>query len=421
MKILVLSLNFLPELTGIGKYSGDMVDGMLARGHEVAVVCAPPYYPAWKVDEAYHRTSYQIEKPKPGLTVYRCPVWVPCSPGGLKRLIHLASFALSSLPLMLLLVLWRPAAVLAVAPALFAAPWGCIAAWLSGATSWLHVQDFEVDTAFGLGLLKGTGIRRSVLSVEQRILAGYDRVSTISRQMIKTLVAKGVPLDRTSLMPNGVDTGGIYPQPTASGLRCGLGLGEYQLVCLYSGTMNRKQGLTVIVDVARRLQHRPEIIFVMSGNGEMREKLETASEGLSNVRFLDLCSPDRLNDLLNLADVHLLPQLRGAADLVMPSKLSGMLASGRPTIAAAAHGTEIATVVEGHGLVIEPESVDAFAEAIERLAGDPSERLRLGRAARAYAEQCLDNASIYDQLDDTLERSIAMLQPMVDLRREVRI
>jgi len=421
MKILVLSMNFMPELTGIGKYSGDMVDGMLARGHEVAVVCAPPYYPAWKVDGAYHRTSYLVEKPKRGLTVYRCPVWVPRSPGGLKRLIHLASFALSSLPLMLMLVLWRPAAVLAVAPALFAAPWGRITAWLAGATSWLHVQDFEVDTAFGLGLLKGGAVRRGVLSFERRILAGYDRVSTISRQMVKTLVAKGVPLERTALMPNGVDVSDIHPQATASGLRCSLGLGEDQIVCLYSGTMNRKQGLNVIVEAARRLQHRTEIVFVLSGNGEMRKPLEAAAEGLGNVRFLDLCPAEQLNDLLNMADLHLLPQLRGAADLVMPSKLSGMLASGRPTIAAAAHGTEIATVVEGHGVVIEPESVDAFAEAVERLACDPSERLRLGRAARAFAEQCLDNTSIFNQLDETLERAVATPPPLAALRRVVRI
>ncbi len=420
MKILVLSMNFSPELTGIGKYSGDMVDGLLARGHQVAVVCAPPYYPAWKVEAGYHRSSYQVERPKPGLTIYRCPVWVPQGLGGFKRLLHLASFALSSLPLMLLLVLWRPAAVFAVMPALFAAPWGRLTAWLAGATSWLHVQDLEVDAAFELGLLKGGFARRSVLAFERAVLSGYDRVSTISRRMLKQLVAKGVALERAELMPNGVDMRHIRPQCEPSPLRHRLGLGDDQIVCLYSGTMNRKQGLHVLVDAARRLQHLPQVVFVISGNGELRGSLEASAAELGNVRFLDLCPAEQLNDLLNAADIHLLPQLRGAADLVMPSKLSAMLASGRPTIAAAAHGTEIASVVEGRGLVVEPESSDAFVAAIERLAADAEERLRFGRAARSFAEEALDNDALYDLLDAKLTRAIASAPVVVPGRRALR-
>jgi colanic acid biosynthesis glycosyl transferase WcaI len=336
-------------------------------------------------------------------------------------LLHLASFALSSLPLMLLLALWRPAAVFAVTPALFAAPWGRLTAWLAGAASWLHVQDFEVDAAFELGLLQGGAARRSVLAVERRIMASYDHVSTISRRMLKQLVAKGVPLERAELLPNGVDVRSIHPQGGASPLRASLGMSQEQIVCLYSGTMNRKQGLQVVIDTARRLDHRPEIVFVLSGNGEFREPLEAAAAGLRNVRFLDLCGAEHLNDLLNAADIHLLPQLRGAQDLVMPSKLSAMLASGRPTIAAAARGTEIAAVVEGRGIVVQPESVDAFVAAVEQLAADTPERLRLGRAARSHAEEAFDNEAIYDLLDDKLNRATAPLPAGLPVRQKLRI
>jgi len=417
---LVLSMNFSPELTGIGKYSGDMVEGLLARGHQVAVVCAPPYYPSWKIDQGYHRSSYQVEQPKPGLTIYRCPVWVPEGLGGLKRLLHLASFALSSLPVMVLLALWRPAAVFAVMPALFAAPWGRLTAWLAGASSWLHVQDLEVDAAFELGLLKGGFARRAVLAYERAVLSGYDRVSTISRRMLKQLVAKGVALDRAELMPNGVDVRHIHPRRQPSQLRLSMGVADDQIVCLYSGTMNRKQGLHVLLDAARQLQHLPQLVFLISGNGELRASLQASAADLGNVRFLDLCPADQLNELLNAADIHLLPQLRGAADLVMPSKLSGMLASGRPTIAAAAYGTEIASVVEGRGLVIEPESADAFVEAIERLAADAEERLRFGSAARAFAEEALDSEVIHDLLDDKLMRAITQTPAPVAIRQQLR-
>ena len=89
------------------------------------------------------------------LVVYRCPLWVPPQPGGIKRLVHRASFALSSLPVMLRQLVWRPDVVWVVEPALFCAPAAVAVARLSGARAWLHVQDFEVDAAFDLGLLRG--------------------------------------------------------------------------------------------------------------------------------------------------------------------------------------------------------------------------------------------------------------------------
>lgn len=412
MKILVLSLNFAPELTGIGKYSGDMVDGLLARGHEVMVVCAPPYYPHWRVSDGYHAASYHVDTPRKGLTVLRCPIWVPKRPGGLKRLLHLASFAVSSLPVMLGMALWRPQAVFTVMPAMFAAPWGRLTAWLSGARSWLHVQDFEVDAAFELGLLGGSGIKRFVLGLERRVLASYDVVSTISRRMLAKLEAKGVPSERCALLPNGIDLGAIRPVERPSALRAQLDIAEGQLVALFAGTMNRKQGVHLIIDAARRLQSRRDLVFVLSGNGEFRPALEEQARDLPNVRFQDLCPAERFNDLLNLADIHLLPQLPGAADLVMPSKLSGMLASGRPVVAAAAAGTEIATVVEGRGWVTEPESVDAFTLAIERLCDDADARERMGRSARDFAASALDNARLFNGLDAKLRGMVHAPQPV---------
>ena len=210
MRIVLLSMNFAPELTGIGKYSGEMADALVARGHEVTVVCAPPYYPKWEV-AAGHVNAYTRESPRPGLTVLRCPVWLPRRLSGLTRLIHLASFALSSLPVLLRLVLWQPAVIFVVAPALFSAPAGWLAARLSGAKAWLHIQDLEMDAAFELGMLKGRLMRRGVLAVERALLRGFDGVSTISRRMLRQLAVKGVPLERTELLPNWVDLQQVRP------------------------------------------------------------------------------------------------------------------------------------------------------------------------------------------------------------------
>jgi colanic acid biosynthesis glycosyl transferase WcaI len=405
MKVLLVSLNFAPELTGIGKYSGEMADGLIERGHEVAVVCAPPYYPAWRIEDG-HANAYRVERPKPGLTLYRCPIWIPRRLGGLSRLLHLASFALSSLPVLLWLVAWQPRAVFAVAPALFCAPGAWLSARLAGAKAWLHIQDFEIDAAFELGLLRQPLLRSCARFFERRLLRRFDAVSTISRRMLRQLAAKGVALQRTETLPNWIDLSLVHPQQGSSVMRERLGITLSQTVCLFSGTMNRKQGLDVVVAAARRLRHDPGLVFVLCGNGEMRPVLEQAAKDLDNVRFVDLLPASELNDLLNMADIHMLPQLRGAADLVLPSKLIGMIASGRPVVAAAMPDTELASIVIGCGVVVEPECSDGLAQAIEDLADDPARRRRLGAAGRAYAERWLDIHTIVDRLDARLHELV---------------
>ncbi len=415
MKIILLSMNFAPELTGIGKYSGEMADELVARGHEVIVVCAPPYYPKWSVGQGYSNQAWTREHPKPGLTVLRCPVWLPRRLGGLSRLIHLASFALSSFPVLMRLAMARPGMVFVVAPALFSAPAGWLVARLSGAAAWLHIQDFELDAAFELGILKGRLVRDAVRGAERRLMGAFDTVSTISRRMMRQLASKGVPTERSELLPNWVDLDLVRPGDRSPALRRSLAIADRQTVCLFSGTLNRKQGLDAIVEAARLLAPHRDIVFVICGNGELRQSLESSARDLGNVRFIDLQPAEQLNVLLNMADIHLLPQLRGAADLVMPSKLAGMLASGRPVIAGAARGTEIAAVVEGRGLLTEPECALGFANAILELAADEVKRVALGLAGREYAERTLSTSAVFDRL----HLQIAQARPATRAREAV--
>src|SRR5580698_11453228 len=191
MRILIYSTNFAPEPTGIGRYSGDMACWLAEQGHEVRVVCAPPYYPNWKLEEKYRWPLYRREQWR-GVDVWRTPLWVPKSPGGLTRVLHLLSFAVTSFPVMLWQVAWRPDVVFTVAPAFMCAPAGLLTAWLSHARRWLHLQDFEVDVAFGMGLLKGKLLQRIALRVEGSLLKRFDTVSTISARMMEKLRAKGV-------------------------------------------------------------------------------------------------------------------------------------------------------------------------------------------------------------------------------------
>ena len=98
------------------------------------------------------------------------------------------------------------------------------------------------------------------------------------------------------------------------------------------------------------------------------------------MRFLDLQPVERLGDLLGLADIHLLPQRADAADLVMPSKLTGMLSSGRPVVAGARPETELGQVVAQCGIAVAPDDASAFAAAVAALAAQPDLRARTGPA-----------------------------------------
>jgi colanic acid biosynthesis glycosyl transferase WcaI len=111
----------------------------------------------------------------------------------------------------------------------------------------------------------------------------------------------------------------------------------------------------------------------------------TLAKDLENVRFLPLQPSERLNDLLNLADIHLLPQQLAAADSVFPSKLIGMLASGRPIIAACRPGSDIAESISGCGLVTLPGDPEALAAAVVALARDDDARIQMGLRSRESA------------------------------------
>lgn len=391
MRILIYSANFAPEPTGIGRYSGDMAGWLADHGHEVRVVCAPPYYPAWQVDRKYRWPPYRREQWR-GVDVWRTPLWVPKSPNGLTRLLHLFSFAITSFPVMLWQIAWRPDVVLTVAPAFMCAPAGLLTAWLCRAKCWLHLQDFEVDVAFRMGLLKGRLLQRVALRMESSLLRRFDTVSTISGRMMERLCSKGVIAGKTRYLPNWVDMTQVKPKN--GGYRTQLGIPPDAIVVLFSGTLSGKQGLMVIPDAAKRLQSRRDIVFVVCGDGVMKSEIEAAAAGLANVRFMPLQPAARVSDLLAMADIHLLPQSPDAADLVLPSKLSGMLASGQPVIATCRAGTEISEIVSQCGLVVPPENGLELAHAIAALADDPVTRKLMGRRARAFAENNFERDAV---------------------------
>lgn len=387
MRIIINGINYFPELIGIGKYTGEMAEWLAANGHEVIVITAPPYYPSWKVLNGYSSFLYKTEIVN-GVKIIRCPIWVPEKPSGLKRLLHLFSFAISSMPILLWKAFFfRPDKILVIEPPFLCSPATLVAAKMSGAKSWLHIQDFEIDAAFNLGILSSKRLQSWVCSAESWLMRRFSQVSTISVKMLERVALKGVDPTRSFLFENWVEIDAIYPLDDKPGLIKELKLPESRSIILYSGNMGEKQGLELIVDAASNLNNRTDLLFVLCGDGPSKGKLQRMSKSLNNVIFLPLQPLGKLNELLNLADVHLLPQKSGAEDLVMPSKLTNMMASGKPVVATAIEGTQIANVLDDCGIVVEPDNAVAFSDAIYQLITNKEEAKRLGDNCRLYAEK----------------------------------
>lgn len=402
MKILILGLNYAPEKVGIAVYTSGMAEALVQAGHSVQVIAGQPYYPAWKIMDGQSAWSFSrgIEN---GVDVTRAPHYIPAKPSGLKRLIHHATFALTAFfPTVTRAIKTKPDVVLTIGPSLIAAPIARLAAKMSGARSWLHIQDFEVEAAFATGLMSHkTFLGKLADRFESTVLRSFDRVSTISPQMCRKLLEKGVPAEDIYEFRNWADIDAIRPLPEPSPFRDQWNITTTN-VALYSGNIANKQGIEIIVDAAKILRERTDLSFVVCGEGPNRENLELMASGLTNIIFKDLQPREDLNSLLNLATIHLLPQIAEAADLVLPSKLTNMLASARPVVATAKKNTALAQELNGCGIVVEPGNPTLFAEAIAVLIDDKILSTSSAISARSRAIEKWSQLKVLDSFQQSL-------------------
>ena len=314
---------------------------------------------------------------------------------------------------MMLQAFWKPDLIFTVEPTFFAAPLTLLTAALSGAASWLHVQDFEVDAAFKMELLPERGKIEALAKGLERVFTGwFTRVSSISDKMVERISARGGVQSDVVLFPNWGDVDQVQPAPREAGnsFREELGLAK-KIVFLYSGNMGMKQGLEVLVPLVEAFRSDPRVHFLFCGDGVYRKPLEEQVRHRANVTLMPLQPEDQLNELLNAADIHLLPQKKGAADLVMPSKLCGIFASGRPVIATADEGTQVAKVVAGCGLVVPTGDAKALCAAAMQLIDHPELRASLGLAAREYAVTHLRKELVLEQFELDM---LALLTPSAE-------
>jgi colanic acid biosynthesis glycosyl transferase WcaI len=399
LRILVYGLNFAPELTGIGRYTGEMAAWLAEQGHDVTVVTGYPYYPHWQLAKGYPSWRWSHEAWR-GMHVLRCPVYVPRQPNAVTRILHLLSFSLLSGPVAVAAALWRrPDIVLTIEPATSCTPWALFAAKAARASSWLHVQDVELGAALRLGLVRAGWLSRLVSMAYGALLRRFDRVTTLSQRMRAELAQFGRALESIEIFPNWVNLArfeGVDPMP----MRRELELGPDHIAVLYAGNLGEKQGVESLLEVARMLRDEPSVRFIICGAGATRDRIAAQLSNHPNITLLEPQPDERFVELLHAADIHVMPQRKGMTNFVTPSKLPAMMASGRVIVAQTEPGCPVHDILHTAGVLVDPENALRTAEAIRALSADPNQRSRLAEHSRARArtfnrEEVLSNAFAY--------------------------
>jgi len=403
MKVAIVGINYAPELTGISVYTTGLAEFLVSRGLSVEVYTGFPYYPHW-TKATQHRWALRARETVGGVSVRRHYLYVPARPTPIRRMLHELSFV-ASVALGYLLGP-RAECTIVVSPPLFLGVPILLMARLKGSRTVFHVQDLQPDAAIDLGLLRQGALTRLFFWTERITYGLAHRVASISAGMLRAITEKGVPSEKTMLIPNWANDERIAPQSKNTEYRRQWNL-EGKFVVLYAGNLGVKQGLSTVLDCAALLCDDAQVVFLIVGEGgEKADLVGTARRmGLVNVRFESLQPAERFGELLATADVAVVPQKLGAKDIVLPSKVANILAAARPLIAATARHRELGRILRraGCGIVVSPENAAQMAKAVSQMKADPAGAARLGANGRAYMESNLRRDAVLNGFMRDLE------------------
>jgi colanic acid biosynthesis glycosyl transferase WcaI len=381
MRLIFVNRLFYPDNSATSQLLSDLAFS-LSDVFEVIVIASPQHYddPGAKL-AARERVG--------GVMVHRVAS-TRFGRGGLAgRFIDLASFHAAVWLALIRLSRRGDLVVVKTDPPLLSvvAGWG---ARMKGALliNWLQDVYPEIAVALRVGGLNGF-LGRRLRSMRDRSLVEARRNVVIGERMAAHLRARGAPPGRIRVIANWIDEEKITPvDHDANPLRRAWDL-EGKFVVAYSGNLGRVHEYETMLGAARALRDDPSIVFLMIGGGHATSGLREAvrAEALPNFVFKPYQPEDSLGQSLSIADVHWISLKPELEDFVLPSKVYGVLAAGRPIIAVTAHGGEIARLVEAHGcgLHVDPGDLAGCTDVVRGLAADPDLAARLGARAREAA------------------------------------
>jgi len=269
---------------------------------------------------------------------------------------------------------------------------GLAARWTarrSGARFVYLCEDIFPEVAALVDDFRSEGVNRALDRVNRFLLREADAVVSLGDRMRRRLVEeKGADPARVHVIHNWADCDAIVPGPKDNAFTRAHGLGD-RFVLMHSGNIGLSQNLDVLIDAAARLAARDRIVIAIVGDGARRDALEreAARRGLANVRFFPYQPKALLHESFAAADAFLVSLKPGLEGYIVPSKVYGVLAAGRPFVAAVDPSSEVATIAREHGCGIfaAPGDPDALAGAVVSLADDPQATRAMGQRARAAA------------------------------------
>jgi glycosyltransferase involved in cell wall biosynthesis len=394
--LLILGMNYAPEVTGIGPFTTGIAEHFAKEGHSVTVATTFPHYPAWRVDPRYARGQRLLRRElERGVTVQRTWVYIPTRRSLPQRLLYDSSLAATTAAAVF--GPRRANLIICVSPPLQLAVTALLIGRLHRAPVLLHLQDLVPDVALTAGMIREGRIVMAARALERFVYRHVRAISVISHGLRANLLTKGVPEQKLHLLPNWVETGPFEQSPNASAFRGSMGVTPPQTLLLHAGNMGAKQDLASLID-AMALRQMGAVTLALVGDGQDRRALEqkVRNAGMTNVRFAPL--QDDFASTLAAADILIVHQLKAVVDSVAPSKLLAYMAAARPVVAVVNDRSEAADVVReaGCGIVVPPAAPQLFAAAIDRLQRDPALRQTMGESGRRYVQLHFEKQAVLE-------------------------
>lgn len=388
MRILFVNAYFMPETIAFSHLEKDLIEGLVAAGHEIEVICPTPTrnvseevcekYKGIKTEELYHGRVHvkRFFAPQEGKNplVRACRyLWCNLREYQIGRRYQDidAVFAVSTPPTQGLLA-------------------GKLAKKLK--CSFIYsLQDIFPDSLATAGLSKENSIMWKVgRKIEDCTYRNADRIIVISEDFKQNIMAKGVPEEKIVIVPNWINTEHVHPIPREENVlfdRYQLDRSRYYIS--YSGNIGHSQNMDLLLRAAKELKTAmPDVTFVLIGEGAAKEAIaqRIADEKLDNVIMLPFQPEEDIAHVFSFADADLVISKPGVGGSSVPSKTWGIMASGRPLLASFDSNSELVRIVRAVdcGLCSEADDLDAFITSIRALHDDRARADAMGRRGREY-------------------------------------
>lgn len=406
MRVLVICPHFDPDPAPTGVVMTEIVERIVEQGHEVEIVTSLPWYTEHEVEPEWRGRPWRTERTGWGriTRVHPFPTDKRNIPA---RALAFAGFT-GLAGLLLLFRRRRPDVVLAMSPPLTLGLPAWVTARVRRVPLVFNVQDIFPDVAVEVGAITNPQVIGVARWLERFVYRRADAVTVLSDDLAENVSAKIGDASSTNVcvIPNFVDTERIQPSDRRNSYREDFDLGD-RTVVMYAGNLGFSQPLELLIDAARALVDRKELVFVINGGGSERARLEELAVGLDNVRFIDFQPAERLAETLAAGDIHVIALREGLARSSVPSKLYSILAAGRPVLASIDPETEVERVLLTHhcGVTCPPEDSRAFVETLCDLLDDPDSTTAMGKRGRRFVESWVSPAGVaaaYIELFDEL-------------------